>query len=113
VGQGARAFGGQQPDGGLQYPEQIQQYVSLSVPHPWFRFPPAMLRGAWWLWFMPVIATPGLGARLLGRGNQPLARSLLETDVAEHAFSAGDRQAFLRAAGSPSARGPGCCCTAG
>jgi pimeloyl-ACP methyl ester carboxylesterase len=54
-----------------------------------------MLRGAWRLWFMPVIATPGLGARLLGRGNQPLARYLLETDVAEDAFSAEDREAFV------------------
>jgi pimeloyl-ACP methyl ester carboxylesterase len=54
-----------------------------------------MLRGAWRLWFMPVIATPGLGARMLGRRNQPLARYLLETDVAEHAFSAEDREAFL------------------
>ena len=79
----------------IQHPERIQQYVSLSVPHPWFRFPPAMFRGAWRLWFMPVIATPGLGARLLGRGNQPLARYLLKTDVAEHAFSAEDREAFL------------------
>jgi pimeloyl-ACP methyl ester carboxylesterase len=79
----------------IEHPERISQYVSLSVPHPWFRFPPAMLRSAWRLWFMPVIATPGLGARLLGRGNQPLARYLLETDVAEHAFSAEDREAFL------------------
>ena len=55
----------------IQHPERIQQYVSLSVPHPWFRFPPAILGGAWRLWFMPVIATPGLGARLLGRGNHP------------------------------------------
>ncbi len=36
-----------------------------------------------------------LGARLLGRGNQRLASYLLETDVAEHAFSAEDREAFL------------------
>jgi pimeloyl-ACP methyl ester carboxylesterase len=79
----------------IQHPERIQAYVSLSVPHPWCRFPPAMLRGAWRLWFMPVIATPGLGARVLGRRNQPLARYLLETDVAEHAFSAEDREAFL------------------
>jgi pimeloyl-ACP methyl ester carboxylesterase len=79
----------------IQHPERIQAYVSLSVPHPWCRFPPAMLRGAWRLWFMPVIATPGLGARVLGHRNQPLARYLLETDVAEHAFSAEDREAFL------------------
>ena len=79
----------------IQHPERIQAYVSLSVPHPWFRFPPAMLRSAWRLWFMPVIATPGLGARVLGGGSQPLARYLLETDVAEHAFTPEDREAFL------------------
>jgi pimeloyl-ACP methyl ester carboxylesterase len=79
----------------IQHPERMQQYVSLATPHPWIRFQPAMLRGAWRLWFQPVIATPGLGARLLGRGRQPLARYLLETNVADSAFSAEDREAFL------------------
>ena len=79
----------------IRHPERIQQYVSLATPHPWIRFQPAMLRGVWRLWFQPVIATPGLGPRLLGRRNQPLARYLLEQDVADHAFTAEDREAFL------------------
>ena len=77
-------------------PERIEQYVSLATPHPWIRFRPAMLRGAWRLWFQPVIATPGLGPRLLARGDQRLARYLLEQDGAGGALrSAEDREAFL------------------
>ena len=80
----------------IHHPERIQQYVSLATPHPWVQFQPAMLRGAWRLWFQPVIATPGLGARLLGRGRQRLARHLLEQDGAGGAVgSAEDREAFL------------------
>jgi len=80
----------------IQHPERIKQYVSLATPHPWVRFHPSMLRGAWRLWFQPVIATPGLGPRLLARGDQRLARYLLEQDGAEGALrSAVDREAFL------------------
>jgi pimeloyl-ACP methyl ester carboxylesterase len=81
---------------GIDQPERIQQYVSLATPHPWIRFQPSMLRGAWRLWFQPVIATPGLGPRLLGRGKQRLVRYLLEPYVAGlDPWSAEDREAFL------------------
>ena len=80
----------------IHHPERIEQYVSLATPHPWIRFRPAMLRGAWRLWFQPVIATPGVGPRLLARGDQRLARYLLEQDGAGGALrSAEDREAFL------------------
>lgn len=80
----------------IQHPERIQQYVSLATPHPWVRFRPAMLRSAWRLWFQTVIATPGLGPRLLARRDQRLARYLLEQDGAGGALpSAEDREAFL------------------
>jgi pimeloyl-ACP methyl ester carboxylesterase len=80
----------------IHHPERIEQYVSLATPHPWIRFRPAMLRSAWRLWFQPVIATPGVGPRLLARGDQRLARYLLEQDGAGGALrSAEDREAFL------------------
>jgi pimeloyl-ACP methyl ester carboxylesterase len=80
----------------IHHPERIEQYVSLATPHPWIRFRPAMLRGAWRLWFQQVIATPGVGPRLLARGDQRLARYLLEQDGAGGALrSAEDREAFL------------------
>jgi pimeloyl-ACP methyl ester carboxylesterase len=80
----------------IEHPERVRQYVSLATPHPWVRFRPAMLRGAWRLWFQPVIATPGLGPRLLAGGDQRLARYLLEQDGAGGAIrSAEDREAFL------------------
>ena len=59
----------------IHHPERIAQYASLATPHPWIRFRPAMLRGAWRLWFQPVIATPGVGPRLLARG-RPAAGAL-------------------------------------
>jgi len=80
----------------IEHPERIEQYVSLATPHPWIRFQPAMLPGAWRLWFQPVIATPGLGPRLLAGGDQRLARYLLEQDGAGGALrSVEDREVFL------------------
>jgi pimeloyl-ACP methyl ester carboxylesterase len=80
----------------LDHPERLRQYVSLATPHPWIRFQPAMLAGLWRLWFQPVIATPGLGPRLLGRGDQRLARYLLEQTAAGSApLSAADLEMFL------------------
>ncbi|WP_018352818.1 alpha/beta fold hydrolase [Longispora albida] len=45
----------------LEHPERVHSYLSLSVPHPWIRFHPAMLGQMWRLWFQGVIVTPGVG----------------------------------------------------
>lgn len=78
----------------LDHPERIQQYLCLATPHPWIRFSPKLMPGLWRLWFQPVIATPGLGPRLLSRGRQPLARYLLEQHVAGP-WSEPDLELFL------------------
>ena len=78
----------------LEHPERVRQFVSLASPHPWIRFSPKMLLGLWRLWFQLVIVTPGLGARLLGRGRQPLARYLLQHFVADP-MSESDLEVFL------------------
>lgn len=78
----------------LDHPERISHYLCLATPHPWVDFSPRMLPGLWRLWFQPVIATPGLGPRLLGRGRQPLARHLLRGHVAAP-WSAADLELFV------------------
>lgn len=48
------------------------------------------------LWFQPVIATPGLGPRLLGRGDQQLVRFLLRgVRAGPDTFTENDVDQFL------------------
>lgn len=65
----------------LEHPDRIRRYVAVAVPAPYLRMTPALWRGMVkampHLWFQWVIATPGLGPRLLSRGRQRLARWLL------------------------------------
>ncbi|MDQ7880218.1 alpha/beta fold hydrolase [Microbacterium sp. QXD-8] len=65
----------------LEHPDRIRRYVAVAVPAPYLRMTPAlmvgMMRAMPHLWFQWVIATPGLGPRLLSRGRQRLARWLI------------------------------------
>lgn len=65
----------------LDHPERIRRYVAVAVPAPYFRMSPAlawgMAKAMPHLWFQWVIATPGLGPRLLSGGQQRLAHWLL------------------------------------
>jgi pimeloyl-ACP methyl ester carboxylesterase len=79
----------------LKHPERVEQYISLTLPHPYLRFDPRLLAGFRHLWFQPVIATPGLGPLVLGRGNQPVARHLFSHFADPTAFSPEDLQLFL------------------
>lgn len=81
----------------LDHPERVSRYVAVAVPAPYIRMTPklawAMMRAMPHLWFQWVIATPGVGPRLLSRGRQRLAHWLLRSfevrpmrddDVAAH-----------------------------
>ena len=65
----------------LQHPERIRRYVAVAVPAPYLRMTPALMAGMMkampHLWFQWVVATPGVGPRLLSHGRQRLARWLL------------------------------------
>lgn len=61
----------------FDHADRIASLVAVQSPHPWMRPSAAMLRQAWRLWFQPVIATPGLGPRVLRSGRQGLMRHLL------------------------------------
>lgn len=65
----------------LDHPRRIRRYVAIAVPAPYFHMTRALTLGMAkampHLWFQWVIATPGLGPRLLSRGRQRLAHWLL------------------------------------
>jgi len=67
----------------LRHPDRVSSYVAIAVPAPYIRMTPklagAMMRAMPHLWFQWVIATPGLGPRLLSRGRQRLAYWLLRS----------------------------------
>lgn len=61
----------------LEHPHRVEQHVSLGGPPPFISFSPRLLAAFPHLWFQPVLATPGIGPRALGRGRQRIARYLL------------------------------------
>lgn len=67
----------------LKHPERVSSYVAVAVPAPYIRMTPklagAMMRAMPHLWFQWVIATPGLGPRMLSGGRQRLAHWLLRS----------------------------------
>ncbi len=67
----------------LRHADRVSHYVAIAVPAPYIRMTPklagAMMRAMPHLWFQWVIATPGLGPRLLSRGRQRLAYWLLRS----------------------------------
>ncbi|MBG6135410.1 alpha/beta fold hydrolase [Longispora fulva] len=80
----------------LGHPDRVRDYLVLGGPHPYVRFNVRLLSVMPKLWFQWVIATPGLGPRLLGRGRQRLARHLLTGYAATpDAFTEADIALFL------------------
>jgi pimeloyl-ACP methyl ester carboxylesterase len=80
----------------LERPERVERYISLAIPHPYFKLSPRLLAAVPRLWFQNAIATPGLGPRLLSRGSQPMARYLLDHYTSDRsAFSPHDRELFV------------------
>lgn len=63
---------------GLEYPARISKLVILAIPplgmKPSLKMMPPMLKHGWFEFLMPI---PYLTPKLLGSGNQPLARYLL------------------------------------
>jgi pimeloyl-ACP methyl ester carboxylesterase len=92
----------------FEHPERVRSFLSVAIPHPWIRFDIRALPAFRHLWFQWVVATPGLGPRLLGRGT--LARRILKgfsaresvwTDTVVETFAARMRDpARARAASS-------------
>jgi pimeloyl-ACP methyl ester carboxylesterase len=80
----------------LSHADRVQKYLCLSTPHPYIRFDPRLLTIMWRLWFQPVIATPVVGPRLLGKGQQRLPRYLMRGNASnQDAFTEEDMEPFL------------------
>ncbi len=61
----------------FDHPERVRSYLCLAIPHPYVRLDPRALPAFRHLWFQYVIATPGLGPRLLRSGHQRFVRRIL------------------------------------
>lgn len=64
----------------LLHPARVRRFVAIAAPHPWPRPSFPVLVRAWRMWSSFVAASPGLGARVLGAGRQPIARRMLLGD---------------------------------
>jgi pimeloyl-ACP methyl ester carboxylesterase len=78
------------------HPERVHDYLALAVPHPFIRFHWSLIPLFRYLWFQPIVASPGLGPAVLGSGRQRMARYLLKGfTVHAHSFRDEDMEAFL------------------
>jgi pimeloyl-ACP methyl ester carboxylesterase len=50
---------------GILHPERMERIVMCNTLHPWPRLSPGVAAESWRSWYTWVIATPGLGRRLL------------------------------------------------
>lgn len=80
----------------LSHPDRVRNHLCVGTPHPFIRFDYRLLTVLWRLWFQLVIATPLLGPRLLGKGDQRFARYLLRNyTYAQDAWSEEDIELFV------------------
>ncbi len=61
----------------FEAPERVRRLVTVSVPHPFIRMSPALVRVMPAMWFDFVLAAPVIGPATLRRGRQGILRTLL------------------------------------
>jgi len=61
----------------FEQPERVRSFMSIAIPHPYIRFTPKAVPAFRHLWFQYVVATPGLGPRLLRSGRQRFVRRII------------------------------------
>lgn len=61
----------------FEHPERVRSFLCVAIPHPFIRFDIRALPAFRHLWFQYVVATPGVGPRLLSRGRQRLLRRII------------------------------------
>jgi len=80
----------------LRHPERFDRHLALNTAHPFIVVDRRTLGTLWRFWYQQVIAAPGLGARLLGRGEQRFPRFLYRwVTIDQNAWSAEDTELFL------------------
>ena len=79
----------------FDHPERVRSYLCLAIPHPFIRFDLRALPAFRHLWFQYVIATPGLGPRLLSSGRQRFLRRIVRGFSADpEAWAESDLEVF-------------------
>ena len=84
----------------LEHPERFTHYLALNMYTPWPQ--PPSLRGLGVLarlWYQALIATPGLGSRIIR--DTPFVRRLIVSGAVHSAWSREDLQAFSDALKDP------------
>ena len=61
----------------FEHPERVRSYLCIAIPHPFIRFDIRALPDFRHLWFQYVVASPGVGPRLLRSGRQRLLRRII------------------------------------
>jgi pimeloyl-ACP methyl ester carboxylesterase len=61
----------------FEQPARVRSFMSIAIPHPYIRFTPKAVPAFRHLWFQYVVATPGLGPRLLRSGRQRFVRRII------------------------------------
>jgi pimeloyl-ACP methyl ester carboxylesterase len=77
---------------GLVHPDRVERMVVLNAPHPWPQITPRLIADGWRSWYTWMIATPGLGPRLLQQGW--IARNILSHGNVGAPFTAEDVDAY-------------------
>ncbi|WP_127130333.1 alpha/beta fold hydrolase [Georgenia sp. SYP-B2076] len=78
------------------HPERVERHVVMGVPPPFVKVRARLLPRFRHLWHQEVLAIPGVGAALVGRGRQRVPRHMLDDFVADPAaLSPADMDIFL------------------
>jgi pimeloyl-ACP methyl ester carboxylesterase len=68
----------------FEQPDRVRSFMSIAIPHPYIRFTPKAVPAFRHLWFQYVVATPGLGPRLLRSGRQRFVRRIIRGFSSPH-----------------------------
>jgi len=61
----------------FEHPERVRSFLCIAIPHPFIRFDIRAVPAFRHLWFQYLVATPGVGPRLLSSGRQRFLRRII------------------------------------
>lgn len=76
-------------------PDRVVRHVAIGVPPLFVTLPAKVMPKFRHLWHQEVLAVPGLGPALVGRGRQRVARHMLAYPPGRHPWTAEEDEIFL------------------
>jgi pimeloyl-ACP methyl ester carboxylesterase len=76
----------------VRAPERFGRYLALNIPHLWQKPSARTLTGIWRFWYQWVMATPGLGAYVVGK--RDFVRRLMRSGSGAGIWSEGELAEF-------------------